>query len=322
MCEISISGYGGFLPDISSWAAGVWEDDDIFPYKDKLRSRLALPIDLNESVSEVLVIHEDTNLSYFDVSVLSLMENEHKVLLIMAFSNDKLHLIKNKLPENNFIIHTNDEKNEEEACEWVCGKSSKKFLIADADTVAGYEFSTVIMVVHKDMKDNVSSLCQRATARLIVCLYEDEWYCSISHVGQVLFWVVFFIMFLMVIAQFYDNISWAVSQIPLDQLLIIVSVFVLVALLVVCLCDPKKCCLNMGSQCKDQWQCLHLSVRRHLFPIFFVFLLIILLVLWVLLLLPAGRTPKRLIVIKQPKNTCTYNLDLDIFEGCEESGVK
>ena len=147
MFEISISGYGGFTHDMGYWAVDVMENVENYPIIDKLRSRLALPIDLNESAAEVLEIHEDTNLSYFDVSALSLVENEHKVLLIMAFSNDKLHLIKNKLPENNFIIHTNDEKNEVEACEWVCGKSSKKFLIADADTVAGFEFSTVIMVV-------------------------------------------------------------------------------------------------------------------------------------------------------------------------------
>ena len=59
---------------------------------------------------------------------------------------------------------------EDEASEWISGRSEKKFLIADEVTVAGYEFDTVIIVTDK----MISSLCQRATARLIVCLCEND----------------------------------------------------------------------------------------------------------------------------------------------------
>ena len=48
--------------DRASWPRG-------FPYKEKLRSRLALPIDLNESAADVPLILEDSDLSNFDVNV-------------------------------------------------------------------------------------------------------------------------------------------------------------------------------------------------------------------------------------------------------------
>ena len=140
----------------------------------RVNSRLALPIDLNESVEEVSVINEDANLSNFQSNVLSLVDNEQKVLIIKCHS-EKLDLIKNKLPQDSFIIHSFIEADEEEeACEWISGKSGKKFLITDDETVDGYEFDTVIIVVPEDEKDRISSLCQRATARLIVCFHKTE----------------------------------------------------------------------------------------------------------------------------------------------------
>ena len=139
-----------------------------------VKSRLALPIDLNESVEEVSVFIEDANLSNFQSNVLSLVENEQKVLIINYFSRRTgiFDLIEPKLPQESFIVHKYDEANEEEACKWISGRSGKKFLITDQDTVAGFEFDAVIIVVEKIDKDNISSLCQRATARLIVCLHD------------------------------------------------------------------------------------------------------------------------------------------------------
>ena len=134
----------------------------------KVSSKLALPIDLSESVEEVRLIHEDANLSNFQTSVLNLVKNDQKVLIILVFSRGP-KLVKSKLPQDSFIVHKHDEANEGEACEWISGRSSKKFLIADADTVAGYEFDTVIILSGKDRKNNFASLCQRATSRLIVC---------------------------------------------------------------------------------------------------------------------------------------------------------
>ena len=139
-----------------------------------VNSRLALPMDLTQSAEKVCLIHEDANLSNFQRNVLSLVENEHKVLII-DYDTRKLDLVKSKLPQDSFIVHTRFEANEEEeVCEWISGKSGKKFLIADQDTVAGYEFDTVIIVVSEYSKDTISSVCQRATARLIVCSYERD----------------------------------------------------------------------------------------------------------------------------------------------------
>ena len=137
----------------------------------KVSSKLALPIDLSESVEEVRLIHEDANLSNLQTSVLKLVKNDQKVLIILPYS-DKLDLVKSKLPQDSFIVHKYCEANEEEACEWISGRSGKKFLIADHHTVAGYEFDTVIIVTTELRKDRIASVCQRATARLIVCFYK------------------------------------------------------------------------------------------------------------------------------------------------------
>ena len=136
-----------------------------------VNSRLALPMDLHQSAEEVCMIHEDANLSNFRTNVLSLVKNEKKVLIIFAHSFSKLDLVKSKLPQDSLIVHAYDEANEEEACEWISGKSGKKFLIADHQTAAGYEFDTVIVVTTELRKDRIASVCQRATARLIICIY-------------------------------------------------------------------------------------------------------------------------------------------------------
>lgn len=134
----------------------------------KPRSRLALPVDLSESM-EVCYI-QDINLLNFQTNVLTLVENDPKVLII---TYTEFNLLKSKLPQDDFIVHTISNANEEEAHEWISGKSDKKFLIADDPTVAGCEFDTVIIVFRKHRRDLISSLCQRATARLIVCIYSQ-----------------------------------------------------------------------------------------------------------------------------------------------------
>ena len=82
----------------------------------------------------------------------------NRVLIILAYNNDKLDLVKSKLPQDSFVIHQYPEANEEEACEWISGISGKKFLIADnKDTIPGYEFDTDIIVVRETWKDKISS---------------------------------------------------------------------------------------------------------------------------------------------------------------------
>ena len=43
------------------------------------------------------------------------MLNEKRVLFILAYAPEKLDLVKSKLPQDNFIVHTRNEKNKEEA---------------------------------------------------------------------------------------------------------------------------------------------------------------------------------------------------------------
>ena len=135
---------------------------------DKVSSKMALPLDLSASVDEVKVIQSDQNLSNFDENVLNLVKNDKKVLVIAHFS-EALNLVKKKIPKDNFIVHVHNEANEKEAGDWISGESDKKYLIADHYTVAGFEFETVIIVTRENYKDQISSLCQRATAKLIVC---------------------------------------------------------------------------------------------------------------------------------------------------------
>ena len=47
--------------------------------------KLTLPVDLCQSVEEVRLINDDPNLSNFESNVLSLVENEKKVLIIHSF---------------------------------------------------------------------------------------------------------------------------------------------------------------------------------------------------------------------------------------------
>ena len=57
---------------------------------------------------------------------------------------------------------------EEKARDWIAGNSDEKFLITDEWTVAGYEFDTVILVAYDHQMRGISSVCQRARAKLIV----------------------------------------------------------------------------------------------------------------------------------------------------------
>ena len=132
---------------------------------------MALPLDLSASVEEVKVIQSDQNLSNFEENVLKLVQNDKKVLVILPYSPKGIDLVKNKIPKDNFIVHVHNEANEKEAGDWISGESDKKYLIADHHTVAGFEFETVIIVTRENHKDQISSVCQRATAKLIICTH-------------------------------------------------------------------------------------------------------------------------------------------------------
>ena len=70
--------------------------------------KLTLPVDLCQSVEEVRLINDYPNLSNFESNVLSLVENEKKVLIIhlQAYSHkEKYKLVKSKLPQDSFIAY-------------------------------------------------------------------------------------------------------------------------------------------------------------------------------------------------------------------------
>ena len=66
------------------------------------------------------------------------------------------------------FLQETDCLEDDEVRNWISGNSTKKFLITDEWTVAGYEFDTVILIAYDHQIRDISSVCQRAKARLIV----------------------------------------------------------------------------------------------------------------------------------------------------------
>ena len=134
---------------------------------------MALPVDLCESVEEVKVWHTDENLSDFQEKVLPFVVNDAKVLVIVV--SDLPHtfdLVMSKISPDDVILY--HESNEEEALDWIIDESNKKYLITDHITVTGFEFETVLIVADAEFKDEISSLYQRATGKLVICYYSEN----------------------------------------------------------------------------------------------------------------------------------------------------
>ena len=62
------------------------------------------------------------------------------------------------------------ESNEEEALDWITDKTNIKHFI----TVTGFKFETVLIVADAEFKDEISSLYQRATGKLVICYYSEN----------------------------------------------------------------------------------------------------------------------------------------------------
>ena len=139
----------------------------------KVNSRMALPVDMCESVEEVKVWETDENLSDFQEKVLPFVKNDAKVLVIVV--SDLSHtfdLVMSKIPPDQAILY--HESNEREALKWITRESDKKYLITDHITVTGFEFETVLIVADAEFKDEISSLFQRATGKLVICYYSEN----------------------------------------------------------------------------------------------------------------------------------------------------
>ena len=88
-------------------------------------------------IALIFLKYEYNGLSSFQPNVVSLFETEEKVLIVLYDCEHKLEHITSKLTRVTFIVLTSKNKlKEEEACEWLRGKSGKEFLIADNWTVA------------------------------------------------------------------------------------------------------------------------------------------------------------------------------------------
>ena len=96
------------------------------------------------------------------------VEEEDNVLVLDLDNTEKLSdLFRAKVSKENSIVYRS-WLGEEDALDWVLGKSSKKFLITDEWTVAGFEFDTMIILGYDHQMNDISSVCQRAKAKLIV----------------------------------------------------------------------------------------------------------------------------------------------------------
>ena len=99
--------------------------------------------------------------------------NDAKVLVIVV--SDLKHtfdLVMSKISPDDVILY--HESNEEEALDWIIDESNKKYLITDHITVTGFEFETVLIVADAEFKNEISSLYQRATGKLVICYYSEN----------------------------------------------------------------------------------------------------------------------------------------------------
>ena len=155
--DVVVTGSGGFLQG------------------NKVNSKISVPMDLCQSVESVNVVELVDQLSGFENRVLKLLKNESHVLVIVNHKSPKiLKNVKKKMPQDSFIVHCCHEPNEVDAKDWAIGLSSKKFLIADQGTAAGFEFDTVLIVFDINDRNNMSSLCQRAKSKLVICLDKER----------------------------------------------------------------------------------------------------------------------------------------------------
>ena len=141
-----------------------------------VNSTMSRPVDLVDSVEETTVCNLDENLANFQDTVLKLVQNEKKVLIIVVSDEEAIFdLVISKITQNDVIVHTAwIEVDEEETIDWIADKSDKKYLITDHLTVTGFEFDTVIIVADEELKNDISNVCQRAKSKLILCCFSEN----------------------------------------------------------------------------------------------------------------------------------------------------
>ena len=133
------------------------------PARTTMRSKIAIPQDLCPSEQKVKIfkIHEFSK-------VLDEIQEEEQVLVVVTVKD--LNWVKKLFPANSFLLHCSERPSQENAVhQWIAGRSDKKFLISDEWMVSGYEFHTVILIAQDHQMHGLSTVKQRAIAKLIVC---------------------------------------------------------------------------------------------------------------------------------------------------------
>ena len=133
---------------------------------DKTKSKMVMPKDLIESV-QVQEVHTE-NLTGFEEKVMKLVEKDRKVLIIKTCFNDLISKVFECSLKYSYLVHSMSNPNESGAKDWIAERSTKKFLITDGTTVAGFGFDNVLIVAEEGWND-ISTFYQRAKAKLIVC---------------------------------------------------------------------------------------------------------------------------------------------------------
>ena len=149
---------------------------------DPMIYQLTLPRDHPDGERPVEIFDKSKALRRFE-KALKIMENETTVLILMDiyFSVEASDIIANKLPNGSYIQHHRLRQDNRGASEFVKNqlsktkKPSKKFLICDWPSAAGYEATAVIFVTedkgglgsHSDSSGYATN-CLRAKAKLVI----------------------------------------------------------------------------------------------------------------------------------------------------------
>ena len=148
---------------------------------DPMIYQLTLPKDHPDGERPVEIFDKSRGLHKFE-KALKIMENETTVLILMDlyFSDEFSDIIANKLPNGSYIQHHRHRQDNRGASEFVKNqlskttKPSKKFLICDWPSAAGYESTAVIFVTEDKCGYSNSEIngyatnCLRAKAKLVI----------------------------------------------------------------------------------------------------------------------------------------------------------
>ena len=145
---------------------------------------IRLPMDHPDSKAP-MTITDETGRDFCNFhKAMDFMRNEPQVLILLEYSFNSSD-IREILPEDSYIQHTDFNSDNKGAAAWVRelqqhqqterskaeeNMAKKKYMIADWKTATGFEAPAVIVVIPK-IYDSMPTYCQRAKAKLVVYHY-------------------------------------------------------------------------------------------------------------------------------------------------------